>query len=111
MTSATKYSNHDVAIGIYRPPDVRPILQAYAGKVIPVEYAKAEAEAKQKHIEEWNATKGIAGGGLSISRLFGGRSGVSFIHHDKPEVLRNGLIMKTSGRTRGHSIDILGTEA
>ncbi|KAF8655081.1 hypothetical protein AX16_003246 [Volvariella volvacea WC 439] len=41
------------SIGIYKPADVRPILQAYAGKNIPLEYAKKEAEAKAKHIEEW----------------------------------------------------------
>jgi len=36
------------SIAIYRPPDVRPILQAYHSKNIPLEYAKKEAE----HIEE-----------------------------------------------------------
>lgn len=41
------------AIGIYKPADVRPILQAYQGKDIPIEYAKREAEDKQIHIENW----------------------------------------------------------
>lgn len=45
------------AIGIYKPADVRPILKAYAGKNVPLEYAKKEAEAKQKHIEEWRNNK------------------------------------------------------
>jgi len=41
------------SIGIYKPPDVRPILQAYQGKDIPLEYAKREAEDKRLHIENW----------------------------------------------------------
>ncbi|KAF7308717.1 Mitochondrial import inner membrane translocase subunit TIM50 [Mycena chlorophos] len=41
------------SIGIYRPQDVRPILSAYSGKDIPLEYAKKEAEAKAAHIEKW----------------------------------------------------------
>ncbi|KAL5485731.1 TIM50_1 [Sanghuangporus weigelae] len=41
------------AIGIYKPPDVRPILKAYQGKNIPIEYAKKEAEAKGQFIEDW----------------------------------------------------------
>jgi len=41
------------SIGIYKPPDVRPILKAYQGKDIPVEYAKREAEEKLVHIENW----------------------------------------------------------
>ncbi|KAI4517662.1 HAD-like protein [Schizophyllum commune Loenen D] len=42
------------SLAIYKVPDVRPILQAYAGKDIPIEYAKKEALEKQRHIEEWN---------------------------------------------------------
>ncbi|EKM81387.1 hypothetical protein AGABI1DRAFT_84279 [Agaricus bisporus var. burnettii JB137-S8] len=41
------------SIAIYKPADVRPILDAYRGKDIPVEYGKKEAEAKAQHIEEW----------------------------------------------------------
>lgn len=48
------------AIAIYKPEDVRPILQAYQGKNIPVEYAKKEAAAKAKHIEEWKHKKGVS---------------------------------------------------
>jgi hypothetical protein len=60
------------AIGIYKPDDVRPILQAYRGKDIPIEYSKKEAEAKEKHIEEWrHKKKGIAGGGFTLSGIFG----------------------------------------
>jgi len=43
------------SIAIYNPPDVRPILKAYEGKNVPLEYAKTEATAKARHIAEWNA--------------------------------------------------------
>ncbi|KAH7929536.1 HAD-like protein [Leucogyrophana mollusca] len=60
------------SIGIYKPQDVRPILQAYSGKDIPIEYAKKEAEAKLKHIEEWKGkSKGLSTGGFTLSSLFG----------------------------------------
>ncbi|KAF9066553.1 HAD-like domain-containing protein [Rhodocollybia butyracea] len=59
------------SIAIYKPADVRPILTAYQGKNIPVEYAKREAEGKQKHIENWKQNKG------STSNSFGGFFGVS----------------------------------
>ncbi|KZP20073.1 HAD-like protein [Athelia psychrophila] len=42
------------SIGIYKPPDVRPIIKAYQGKDIPIEYAKREAEDKQKHVAKWS---------------------------------------------------------
>jgi hypothetical protein len=58
------------AIGIYKPPDVRPILQAYHGKDIPLEYAQKEAEAKAKHIAEWKAGRGISSGTFTLSQLF-----------------------------------------
>lgn len=65
------------AIGIYKPPDVRPIIEAYSGKDIPIEYAKKEAEAKQRHIEEWeHSRKGLSSGGFTLSGLFGGSSQV-----------------------------------
>ncbi|GLB37985.1 putative import inner membrane translocase subunit TIM50 [Lyophyllum shimeji] len=57
------------SIAIYRPPDVRPILTAYHGKNIPLEYAKKEAEAKARHIEEWKNKKGVSS--RSFSSLFG----------------------------------------
>ncbi|KAG6891171.1 hypothetical protein C0992_009786 [Termitomyces sp. T32_za158] len=57
------------SIAIYHPQDVRPILQAYQGKDIPIEYAKREAEQKAKHIEEWKKKKGIQTS--SISSMFG----------------------------------------
>ena len=60
-----------LAIAIYKPEDVRPILDAYRDKDIPIEYAKKEAEAKQLHIEEW-IRKGKQSGGLTLSSLFGG---------------------------------------
>ncbi|KII95425.1 hypothetical protein PLICRDRAFT_25908 [Plicaturopsis crispa FD-325 SS-3] len=61
------------SIGIYKPPDVRPILEAYHGKNIPLEYAKKEAAAKAKHIEEWKSGK-ISSGGFTLSSLLGGSS-------------------------------------
>ncbi|KAE9390737.1 NIF-domain-containing protein [Gymnopus androsaceus JB14] len=59
------------SIAIYKPPDVRPILTAYEGKDIPIEYAKREAEGKLKHIENWKQNKG------TTSNSFGGFFGVS----------------------------------
>ena len=47
-----------IAIGIYKPPDVRGVLKAYEGKNIPIEYAKKEAENKRQFIEEWKARGG-----------------------------------------------------
>lgn len=69
------------SIGIFNPPDVRPIIKAYEGKNIPVEYAKREAERKQAVIEEWERDHGgvqASGGKPSwFSALFGGLGGVS----------------------------------
>jgi import inner membrane translocase subunit TIM50 len=51
-------------------------LKQYAGKDAALEYAKFEADAKRKHIEQWEksggAKKGAAVQGLKISKLFGG---------------------------------------
>ena len=66
-----------IAIAIYKSNDVRPILKAYEGKNIPIEYAKKEAEAKQKFLEEWRQSgksKTTAGPGFTLSGLFGGSS-------------------------------------
>ncbi|KAI0821210.1 HAD-like domain-containing protein [Irpex lacteus] len=60
------------SIAIYKSQDVRPILQAYQGKDIPIEYAKKEAEAKQRHIEEWEKTHKTPVSGFTLSSLFGG---------------------------------------
>ncbi|KAL1945374.1 hypothetical protein VTO73DRAFT_2225 [Trametes versicolor] len=61
------------SIAIFRTPDVRPVLQAYEGKDIPIEFAKKEAEMKQRHLEEWeHSRKGLSRGGLTLSSLFGG---------------------------------------
>ncbi|OSC98463.1 NIF-domain-containing protein [Trametes coccinea BRFM310] len=61
------------SIAIFKTPDVRPVLKAYEGKNIPVEFARIEAEMKQKHIEEWeHSRKGLSRGGLTLSGLFGG---------------------------------------
>ncbi|KAJ3822540.1 HAD-like protein [Lentinula raphanica] len=59
------------SIAIYKPADVRPIITTYHDKNIPLEYAKREAEGKQKHIENWRQNKG------SSSNSFGGFFGVS----------------------------------
>ncbi|WWC67345.1 uncharacterized protein I206_101253 [Kwoniella pini CBS 10737] len=62
------------SIGIFNPADVRPILKAYEGKNIPVEYAKKEAEAKQKAVEEWERVHptAVAGAGSGwLSNMFG----------------------------------------
>jgi len=61
------------AIGIYKPQDIRPILEAYSGKDIPIEYAKKEAEAQEKHVEEWKQKRGgLSSGGFTLTSLFGG---------------------------------------
>ncbi|KAI9569145.1 HAD-like domain-containing protein [Boletus coccyginus] len=60
------------SIGIYKPPDVRPILQAYRGKNIPIEYGKKEADARERHIAEWKGkSSGLSSGGFTMSSLFG----------------------------------------
>ncbi|KAG8220556.1 HAD-like domain-containing protein [Butyriboletus roseoflavus] len=59
-------------IGIYKPQDVRPILQAYQGKDIPIEYAKNETEARERHIAEWKSkSRGLSSGEFTMSSLFG----------------------------------------
>lgn len=63
------------SIAIYKPKDIRPILEAYKDKDIPTQYAKNEAEAKRRHIEEWTKKKGKTGGGLSLTGFMGGTSG------------------------------------
>jgi len=64
------------SIAIHKPEDVRPILKAYAGKDIPIEYAKKEAENAQKHLEEWERSGGSKSkvGGVTISGLFSSSS-------------------------------------
>lgn len=60
------------SIGIFKPPDVRPILNAYHGKDIALEYAKKEAEMKSKHIEDWEKNKkGHLANSFTLSSLFG----------------------------------------
>ena len=76
-----------LAVAIYRPPDVRPILKAFHGKDIPVEYAKQEAEAKKRHVEAWQqgGAKRLSESGFTLSSMFGGsapvRSLPSSLHH------------------------------
>ncbi|PVF92301.1 HAD-like protein [Serendipita vermifera] len=63
------------SIGIFNPPDVRPILKAYEGKDIASEYAKIEAANKQRFIEDWEkknqGASGLAKGGWTLGRLTG----------------------------------------
>ncbi|KAF8324887.1 HAD-like domain-containing protein [Cantharellus anzutake] len=65
------------SIAIHKTEDVRPVLKAYAGKDVAVEYAKKEAESKKKHIEEWERQGGNKSvvGGFTMSSLFGSSSG------------------------------------
>lgn len=72
------------AIAIYKPQDVRPILEAYRGKDIALEYAKKEAEAKERHVEDWSASsKGLSDTGFTLSRMFAssGQVRVSVLHN------------------------------
>ncbi|TCD69387.1 mitochondrial inner membrane protein required for protein import [Steccherinum ochraceum] len=62
------------SIGIYKPGDVRPILESYRDKDIPLEYAKTEAAAKLKHIEE-HKSKSFSSSSFTLSGMFGGSSG------------------------------------
>lgn len=65
---------------MFNAQDVRPIIQAYAGKDIPIEYAKKEAESKQKAIEEWerkNPSTSLGGSSGFLSGIFGGVAAVS----------------------------------
>jgi import inner membrane translocase subunit TIM50 len=67
-----------VAIAIFNTPDVRPILKAYDGKDIPIEYAKKEEESKRAAIEEWerkNPNRSSGGGGF-LGGMFGSVSAV-----------------------------------
>ena len=68
----------NLAIAIYQPQDVRPILQAYEGKNIPIEYAKKEAEGKKQFLEQWRKTNQKAGS-FTLSSLFGGGDAVRYI--------------------------------
>lgn len=61
------------SIAIYKPEDVRPILEAYHGKDIPIEYGKKESEAKARFVEEWKRSgKANSSGALTLSSLFSG---------------------------------------
>ncbi|KAF9047783.1 HAD-like domain-containing protein [Panaeolus papilionaceus] len=59
------------SIAIYKPADVRPILKAYEGKNIPLEYGKMEAEMKAKHVAEWKAKHKPSVVTPSFGSLFG----------------------------------------
>ncbi|KAF8901871.1 HAD-like domain-containing protein [Gymnopilus junonius] len=59
------------SIAIYKPPDVRPIIKAYSGKDVPIEYGKLEAEMKAKHVAEWQAKHKGKSPGFSFSSVLG----------------------------------------
>lgn len=76
-------TNHDkdyltspTAISIYKPADLRPIIQAYQGKDIPLEYGRKEAEAKARHVEEWKKKNPMSISGSSFASMFGISSAV-----------------------------------
>jgi len=75
-----------LAIAIYRPPDVRPILKAFHGKEIPVEYAKQEVEAKKRHVEAWQqgGARRLSESGFTLSSMFGGSSSVCSVLFHRP---------------------------
>ena len=69
-----------LAIGIFAPADVRPILKAYQGKDIPSEYAKKEAEQKKMAVDEWERLhpSSVHGAGFGfLSTMFGSVAAVS----------------------------------
>jgi import inner membrane translocase subunit TIM50 len=78
-------TDNNPAVAIYKPPDVRPILKAYEGKDIPIEYGKREAEMKSKHIEEWKGKHKHTASVPSFGSLFGLSSSVRcfecYLHH------------------------------
>lgn len=74
--SGQNYLTTPTAIGIYKPADLRPIIQAYQGKDIPLEYARKEAEAKAKHVEEWKKKNPMSISGSSFASMFGISSAV-----------------------------------
>jgi mitochondrial import inner membrane translocase subunit TIM50 len=70
------------AIGIYNAPDVRPIVGAYIDKDVVSEYGKAEAEAKQRLIEEWERKGGRRKSAPSfLGQLFGTSGSISVRAH------------------------------
>ena len=94
---------HPSAIGIYNPPDVKPIIGAYIDKDVVSEYGRAEAETKQRLIEEWERKGGRRKSAPSfLGKLFGTSSSISvripnpmiyrtlncssFIQSDKPPI-------------------------
>jgi len=72
-TSLIAYLPFLEAIGINAVKDVRPVLKAYEGKSIPIEYAKRQQVYKQQQVEEWKQKKAESGllGSFSIASLFG----------------------------------------
>ena len=73
------------SIGIYKPADVRPILQKYEGKDLAVEYAKKEAEAKARQVEEWKAKhKGVTPGFMSSLLGISSSSGAAATPRGRP---------------------------
>lgn len=72
------------SIGIYNPPDVRPIISSYIDKDVALEYGKAEAEAKRQSIEEWERKGGRRKSAPSFLGQLLGTSGSTMTSGDKP---------------------------
>lgn len=76
---ASELTRVPAAIGIYKPDDVRPIIQKYRGTDVPTEYAKAEAEAKRVFLADYAkshggkavVSRGLGSGAWTMSALFG----------------------------------------
>jgi hypothetical protein len=75
---------------------VRPILKAYQGKDIPVEYATREAEDKLVHLENWKKKGGGRGvPDVKISSWFS----VGRVRTPFPSLQEKYLIIKTPKKT------------
>ncbi|KAF8588844.1 HAD-like protein [Ramaria rubella] len=84
------------SIGIYSPKDVRPIVGAYVDKDVVSEYAKAEAEAKRRHVEEWERKGGRRSSAPSfLGKLFGTSGSLS---------VRTSPSLSCTPLTRTHSL-------
>jgi len=106
------------AIAIYKPDDVRPILEKYLGKDVPIEYAIEEAKHKEAFLQEWreknkgrlNPSGGLGSGGFTISSLFGGVRFLRVNHGNTADRLHFTGWHATCGREE-RAVDISGAEA
>lgn len=54
------------------PDDVRPVLQSFEGKHIPIEWARREKEMADRHRAEWEAEQAAKPVKRNLGSLFGG---------------------------------------